>query len=118
LAIIVRAIALGEVELKHAWHMILKEAVTGLLQGLAVGLVAGVGVYLWKGNVWIGVILGFALMGNIIVAGIVGTLVPLLLKALKLDPALASSVLVTTVTDSVGFALFLGLAAIFLPYLT
>jgi magnesium transporter len=57
------------------------------------------------------------MVGNMIAAGIAGTVVPLTLKALKLDPALASAVMVTTVTDCVGFGLFLGLATWFLPYL-
>ncbi len=117
LAIIVRAIALGEVELRRSWHIILKEAATGLLQGAAVGVAAGLSVYLWTDNAFLGLVLGFALVGNMLVAGIFGTLIPLALKAANLDPALASSVLVTTVTDSVGFALFLGLAALFLPRL-
>ena len=117
LAIIVRAIALGELEIHEAWRTILKEATVGLLQGISVGVVAGFGVYLWKGNAVMGVILGLALAGNILVAGIIGSLVPVILKALRLDPALASSVLVTAVTDSTGFALFLTLALIFLPHL-
>jgi magnesium transporter len=117
LAIIVRAIALGEIDLRESWRTVLKEAVIGLFQGAAVGTIAGFGVYLWKGNAAMGLVLGLALMGNILVAGIVGTMVPLILKALRLDPALASSVLVTTVTDSVGFALFLGLASLYLPQL-
>ena len=61
--------------------------------------------------------MGLALIGNIVIAAIVGTLIPMGLKAMNLDPALASSVLVTAVTDSVGFALFLGLATLFLPQL-
>lgn len=117
LAIIVRAIALGELELRDAWRTILKESLTGLMQGIAVGAVAGLGVFLWKGNPWMGLVLGLALVGNMFVAGIIGTIVPLGLKALKLDPALASSVLVTAVTDIVGFALFLTLAVYYLPYL-
>jgi magnesium transporter len=117
LAIIVRAIALGELELRDAWRTILKESLTGLMQGIAVGAVAGLGVFLWKGNPWMGLVLGLALVGNMFVAGIVGTIVPLGLKALKLDPALASSVLVTAVTDIVGFALFLTLAVYYLPHL-
>ncbi len=114
LAIIVRAIALGEIELSDVWRTLLKESIVGLLQGILVGAVAGFGVYLWTGNTFMGLVLGLALVGNMLVATSVGTLVPLILKALKFDPALASSVLVTTVTDSVGFALFLGLASIFL----
>jgi magnesium transporter len=114
LAIIVRAIALGEIELKDVWRTLLKEAAVGLVQGVFVGAAAGVGVYLWTNNPYLGLVLGFALVGNMLIATTVGTLVPLLLKAAKLDPALASTVLVTSVTDSVGFALFLGLATLFL----
>jgi magnesium transporter len=117
LAMVVRAIALGEAGLRDAWRTILKEGITGLLLGSAVGIVAGFGVYLWKGNAAMGIVLGLALIGNMIVAGTIGTLVPLFLKALKLDPALASSVLVTSVTDAVGFGLFLALASLFLPKL-
>ncbi len=114
LAITVRALALGDIELRAAWRPLVKEAVTGLVHGAAVGVVVGFGVYLWRGSATLGLILGLALMGNMFVAEFVGTLVPLILKGLRMDPALASSVLVTAVTDSVGFALFLGLASLML----
>lgn len=117
LAIIVRAIALGEIEFSDAFRTLLKEAIVGLLQGIFVGAAAGFGVYLWTDKAYLGLILGLSLLGNMFIATIVGTLVPLALRALKLDPALASSVLVTSITDSVGFALFLGLATIFLQFL-
>jgi magnesium transporter len=118
LAMIVRAIALGEITVREAWEPLLKQTLTGLIQGVAVGTVAGLGVWIWQGNPFLGLILGLALIGNMIIAVIVGTLIPLFLKAFRLDPALASAVLVTAVTDSAGFALFLGLASLFLPRLT
>jgi len=111
LAIIVRAIALGEIEFRYAWKTILKESAIGLIDGIAVGLVVGVGVYLWTDNYIIGIVLCLALIVNMFVAAIVGTIVPLFLKAIGQDPALASSVVVTAITDSVGFAVFLGMAA-------
>jgi magnesium transporter len=117
LAMIVRAIALGEITIGEAWEPLLKQVFTGLIQGVAIGTFAGLGVWLWQGNPFLGLILGLALIGNMIIAVIVGTLIPLFLKALSLDPALASAVLVTSVTDSAGFGLFLGLASIFLPKL-
>lgn len=117
LAMIVRAIALGEISSRETWRPLFNQVASGIIQGVAVGVVVGLGVYAWKGNAFLGLIMGLALIGNIIVAAIVGTLIPLGLKALNLDPALASSVLVTAVTDSVGFALFLGLATLFLPQL-
>ncbi len=117
LAMIVRALALGEIDRRHAWRTVLKEGVTGFVAGVLVGTVVGFSVWLWKGNPVLGLVLGVALVGNMLVAGFVGALVPLSLRALGLDPALASSVLVTTVTDSVGFALFLTLSALALSYL-
>jgi magnesium transporter len=117
LAMMVRGMALGEIEFKDAWRALARETGIGLLHGLAVGICVGVGAYLWKGIPVLGLIIGLALAGNLIAAGIAGTLVPLTLKFLKLDPALASAVMVTAVTDSVGFGLFLGLATLFLPYL-
>ncbi len=86
------------------------------LEKVAIFFVA-IGAWLWRGIPILGLVIGMAMVGNLIAAGIAGTLVPLTLKALKLDPALASAVIVTTVTDCVGFGLFLGLATLFLPYL-
>ena len=117
LAIIVRAIALGEIDLRQAWRTVVKEGLTGLIAGILVGSAVGLAVWLWQGNLVLGAVLGIALIGNMFIAGFVGAMVPISLKALKLDPALASSVLVTTVTDSVGFALFLGLSALALSNL-
>jgi len=117
LAIIVRAIALDEIEPRDVWRTLTKEAVVGLFQGLFIGAAAAVGVYLWTGNEVLGLVLGLALVGNMILATVIGTLVPLILKWLGADPALASTVLVTAVTDSVGFALFLGLASVFINYM-
>jgi magnesium transporter len=117
LAIMVRSIALGHVRLRDASGPLLREMATGLINGIVVGVAAGLGLYLWKGNPWLGMILGLATMGNLVVAGLVGAFVPLALKSVRLDPALASSVIVTTFTDCIGFALFLGLATAFLPRL-
>ncbi|MFQ5942051.1 MAG: magnesium transporter [Anaerolineales bacterium] len=117
LAMIVRALALGEIDLRHAWRTVLKECATGFIAGVLVGTVVGLAVWLWKGNPILGAVLGVALIGNMLIAGFVGALIPISLRALRLDPALASSVLVTTVTDSVGFALFLSLSAMALSKL-
>jgi magnesium transporter len=117
LALVVRAIALGEISRRQAWIALWKQVSAGVIQGLAVGVVVGLGVVWWKGSPYLGLILGLALFGNMLVAVAAGTIVPLILHAIKLDPALASSIFVTAITDSIGFALFLGLASIFLPYL-
>ena len=117
LAMVVRGLALGEIEFKDAWRAMGREAGIGLIHGMAVGFFVAIGAWLWRGIPMLGLVIGLAMIGNMIAAGIAGTLVPLTLKALKLDPALASAVMVTTVTDCVGFGLFLGLATLFLPYL-
>lgn len=117
LAVMVRGIAMNEVSLRDAWPVLGRELLVGLAHGLTIGVLVGLGAWLWKGMPLLGVIIGVAMLGNMVAAGLAGTLVPLTLKALKLDPALASSVMVTTVTDCVGFALFLGLATALLPWL-
>ncbi len=117
LAVMVRGIAMNEVSLRDAWPVLGRELLVGLVQGLAIGMLVGLGAWLWKGMPLLGVIIGVSMLGNMVAAGVAGTLVPLTLKALNLDPALASSVIVTTVTDCVGFALFLGLATALLPWL-
>jgi len=71
-------------------------------------------VWLWKGNIWLGGILCAAMIINMFVAATAGTLIPLALRALKVDPALASSVFITTLTDVFGFLSWLGLATLFL----
>ena len=95
-----------------------RQILVGLLQGIAVGVVIGLAVTIWRGDPYLGLILGLAMVGNMIVASIVGTVVPLGLNAIGQDPALSSSVFVTAVTDACGFFIFLSLAAIFLYYLT
>jgi len=117
LAIMVRGLAVGEIEIRDVGPALVREIGIGLFHGLAVGIAVGVGAYLWKGIPFLGVVIGLSMVGNMVAAGVAGTLVPLTLKSLKLDPALASAVLVTTVTDTVGFGLFLGLATAFLPLL-
>lgn len=116
-AMFVRALALENIPLKKTLPLLKRQVLVGLLQGLLIGSVVGIGVTLWKGNSTLGFVLGVALVGNMILAGIVGTLIPMGLKAVGQDPALASSVLVTAVTDSLGFLIFLSLANLFIEHL-
>ncbi|MFQ5616649.1 MAG: magnesium transporter, partial [Anaerolineales bacterium] len=117
MAMTVRSLALGKVPPRRVWGIIGRQAFVGLLIGIAIGSGVGVGVFLWKGNATLGLVLGLALLGNMVVAGVTGTLVPLGLNAIGQDPAIASAVLVTTATDSMGFLIFLGLATLFLQHL-
>jgi len=115
-AMFVRALALGKVSPAQVWRLLGRQVWVGFLQGIAVGVMVGLGVFLWRGDPYLASVLGLAIVGNMIVAGIAGTLVPLGLKAIGQDPALASSVLVTALTDSLGFFIFLSLASIFQSY--
>ena len=114
LAVIVRGLALGELTFSNARHALFKEGLVGLGNGLATGMVGALGAWAISRDWRIALILMAAMMINMFVAAIAGTLVPLGLRALKIDPALASSVFITTVTDMSGFLSFLGLATIFL----
>ena len=114
IVLIVRSLALDKIEIKEAGKVILRQLWVGFLQGSAIGLFVGIGVGLWQNNPYLGMVLGLALVGNMLVAATVGTLVPLTLYFLKKDPAFASSVLVTATTDALGFLIYLSLASVFL----
>ncbi len=118
LTIIVRGLALGEVTWENSKSALLKELLVGVANGAALGLLAGAIAYAWKGNLVLGLILSGALLINIFIAGIVGTLIPLVLQKINIDPAIASSIILTTFTDFVGFLSFLGLATYLLQSLT
>ncbi len=118
LAVVVRGIALGELTWSNARHALIKEGLVGLGNGVAIGLVGAVLVWVVTRGDWpLGLILMAAMVINMFVAAIAGTLIPLGLRVLKSDPALASSVFITTFTDVFGFLSFLGLATIFIRFL-
>ena len=117
LTLVVRGLALGEIYGDRGRRLLLRELLLGLIHGVLLGVLIGLIGFVWKGNVMLGLILGLAMLGNMIVAGLTGAGIPLLLRRLRLDPAVSSAVFVTTVTDILGFLLFLGLAAIFIPLL-
>ena len=115
--VVVRGIALGEMTAGVLMRVLRKEVWLGLTTGLANGLVLAVIAYLWKGGWLLAFILGLALIFNMIVAAVVGTLVPIALKTFRVDPAIASSVIITTFTDVCGFFSFLGLATVLIRFL-
>jgi magnesium transporter len=96
---------------------LLKEFGIGIITGVAVGSVIAVLGFIWEKNIAFGIIIGVAMILNMIVATVTGFVVPVVLKRMKIDPALASSIFVTTFTDVLGFFFFLGLATIFIQYL-
>jgi magnesium transporter len=117
LAVVIRSIALGEVELKKNWKLIFKEVALGVIHGAAIGIITGTILFMKYNNPYLGLIIFIAMVGNLVIAGFFGFLIPLLLKALGIDPALASAIFLTTATDVCGFFIFLGLARIFLNFL-
>ena len=117
LTVIVRGLAIGELAWSNARRVLGKEVVVGLANGLLLGLAGSAIAWLVFGNPYVGAILAGAMVINLLIAAIAATLIPLSLRALKFDPALASAVFITTMTDMFGFFAFLGLATAFLPYL-
>ena len=111
MAVTVRALATNQLTQSNTWRTIRREISIGVLNGLTVAFVIGVAVALFYSNMLLGGVIATAMLGNIILAGLAGVVVPLTLERFNLDPAVASSVFVTMITDSMGFFVFLGLAS-------
>ncbi|MDB4146747.1 magnesium transporter [Amylibacter sp.] len=111
LTVAVRALATKDLTSANAWRVIRREALVGLLNGLVFAIIIGLIGYYWYGFAMLGAVLAMAMILNLLMAGLAGILVPLMLDKFKMDPALGSSALVTTVTDIIGFFAFLGLAS-------
>jgi magnesium transporter len=112
LTVIIRDMALGEISKGDGRKALFKETLLGLLNGIVTGIIVALISYLWKGSFNLGIVVGVAMVLNMVAAGLSGVLVPYTLRALRIDPALASSIIMTTVTDVAGFFFFLGLAAL------
>jgi magnesium transporter len=116
LTVFVRALALGEIDWKTGGRPVYKELLVGLANGAAIGVMTGTIVGLWTGDWVLSAILVSAMCINLVIAGVAGGMVPLLLEKLGFDPAVASSIFVTTFTDVGGFLSFLGLATLAMHY--
>ena len=116
-AVSMRELSLGLVRPGELLWVLAKEAKVGIINGLVLGLLLGGVAFFWKGNPWLGVVVGGALAANTLVSVTLGGMLPLVLKRLKLDPALVSSPLLTTVTDMCGFFFVLSFATAVLPKL-
>ena len=112
--LIIRALALGQVEWRDARWLLFRELGVGGINGLIAALVVGLATTLWIGPWQIAAVIAAAMLVNLLAAAIVGTMVPLTLRRLNIDPALAAGVVLTTFTDCIGFATLLGLGALFL----
>ena len=114
LTVAVRAIATRDLTGSNVWRVIRREVLVGLLNGLAFAVIMGLVGLLWFGSAGLAAVIAAAMVINLVVAGLAGTVIPVVLDKLKVDPALASGAFVTTVTDVVGFFAFLGFAALYL----
>jgi magnesium transporter len=112
-----RGIALREIGPGTELRLLRKELFGALLNGSAVAVGTAAAVFLWDGRAALALVIGLAMVVNMAGAGLAGAGIPLALKALGLDPAQSSSIFMTTVTDVVGFASFLGFAVVFMPLL-
>ncbi|NLJ89713.1 MAG: magnesium transporter [Clostridiales bacterium] len=117
LSVVIRALTLGELDLKEDWTLISKQLFIGLITGLSVGSTAGLIIFLRYKNIYLSLIVILAMTGSLIIGSIFGFLIPVILKSLGIDPALASSIFLTAITDVSGFFVFLGLAKLFMPFL-
>ncbi len=114
LTVVVRQLALGDIDSSDAIRIIKKEVIIGLLNGALFAIVIGVIAAIWFNMKMLGVVIGLSMIINLFMAGFFGATIPLLLKKLNIDPAIGSTVVLTTVTDVVGFFSFLGLATVIL----
>jgi len=114
LAVMVRQLALGDIELEHSKDAVKKEVIISLVNGLLFAIIMGVIAWLWFDEKLLGLVIGMSMILNLFAAGFFGASIPLLLKKFDIDPAIGSTVLLTTVTDIVGFFSFLMLAKVIL----
>jgi magnesium transporter len=112
LAVTMRGITLREITVRHWLRVALKEAGAALINGLAIAITCGAGVYFWSNSMGLALIIALAMISSMLIAAVSGALVPIILKRLGQDPALSSSIILTTVTDIAGFMSFLGIATV------
>jgi magnesium transporter len=112
MTVAVRAIATRDLNGGNAWRVIVRECLVGLINGLAFAAITGVVAYAWFKVPGLGIVIGLAMVCNLVAGALGGILIPLILDRLKFDPAVSSGAFVTTVTDVVGFFSFLGIATL------
>jgi magnesium transporter len=113
LAVFMRGIIMREIPKDKIYSLILKEGKLGAINGFIIGVITAVIAWMWYGNPFLGVVIGLGMLVNLFFAGLSGASIPILMKKVGLDPAQCSSIILTTVTDVVGFFAFLGFAVIF-----
>jgi magnesium transporter len=114
LTVVVRRMALGRLQPRYGYRVVMRELSIGLLNGLALGILVAIIAIVWQGTPLLGLVVGLSTLLNLTGAGIAGVLVPLGMQVVRIDPALASPVLVTTITDTLGYLIYLSLATLIL----
>ena len=117
LAVVMRGLVMREIPERDVKKLVWKECKVGVINGVVIGLVTAGIAWMWQGNAFLGLVIGLAMIVNLTVAGLAGAAIPVLMKKVGLDPAQSSSIILTTVTDVLGFFAFLGFAVIFQDYL-
>ncbi|PTY78309.1 magnesium transporter [Heyndrickxia sporothermodurans] len=117
LAVAVRGIATGDVNEESKWKLILREAGTGLITGATCGILIMIIVYLWKGELFLGLLVGISILASLVVATMSGSLIPLLMDKLNIDPAVASGPFITTINDIISILIYFGMANLFMSHL-
>ncbi|MDH3406797.1 MAG: magnesium transporter, partial [Gammaproteobacteria bacterium] len=112
LAVTMRGLALREISVRHWARVVFKEVNVGLLNGLAIAVTTGVAVYFWSGSLGLSLVIASSMVLSMIAAGFSGAIIPIALTRMGQDPAQSSSIVLTTVTDVVGFFSFLGIATL------
>jgi len=117
LAVVMRGIVMREIPRDKIYALVFKEAKIGAINGAVIGAVTALVAWIWYGNPFLGLVIGLGMLVNLILAGLAGASIPLIMKKIGIDPAQSSSIILTTVTDVVGFIAFLGFAVLFQKYL-
>lgn len=118
LAVTMRGLALREIRTQHWFRIVRKECSVGLINGCAVAVTTSLAAYVWMRSLGLAVVIGVSMVISMIIAGASGAIIPIILKAVGQDPAQSSSIILTTVTDIVGFVSFLGLATLLAGYIS
>ena len=113
LAVVMRGLVMREIPTQDVKRLLIKETSLGAINGIAIGVVTGLIAWWWQGNPYLGVVIALAMLVNLTAAGLAGAAIPLLMRRFGLDPAQCSSIVLTTITDIVGFFAFLGFASMF-----
>jgi magnesium transporter len=112
LAVTMRGLALREISTRHWFRVLFKEANVGVINGLAISLTTGLGVFIWSRSTGLALVIGIAMVLSMVIAGVAGSVIPIALTRLGQDPAQSSTIVLTTVTDVAGFMSFLGIATL------